>query len=187
MWSWGTFPHHTVVRRPKKVIDESPVPARRGDDRFLSHQPSDMQVSGPGFGGLSSSPPHPPTAPVCGQQTLVPRAITRPSLGSGGARQTVLLPQWISNLEVQMAGVGSSVPFRASAWLFYEMTGTFISALAPFFSFSARLQRQATRQEQGKKAHSPLHPCWAGRPGLCVFQPCPFEPWGLGREHRGPG
>lgn len=35
-----------------------PCPARRGDDRFLSHQPSDMQVSGPGlqrFAFLSSS------------------------------------------------------------------------------------------------------------------------------------
>ena len=29
-------------------------------------------------------------------------------------------------LEVQMAGADSSVPFRASAWLFYEITGTFI-------------------------------------------------------------
>lgn len=35
-------------------------------------------------------------------------------------------------LEVQMAGADSSVPFRASAWLFYEITGTFISGLAPF-------------------------------------------------------
>lgn len=63
------------------------------------------------------------------------------------------------------------------------MTGSFISALAPFFSFPARLQRQATRREQGREACSQLHPCWARRPGRCIFQPHPFEPRRLGREH----
>lgn len=74
-----------------------------------------------------------------------------------------------------MAGVGPSVPFRASACLFYEMTGTFISALAPFFSFSARLQRQTTRPEQGEEARPQLHPHWAGRPGLRGFRRVPLS------------
>lgn len=90
-------------------------------------------------------------------------------------------------LEVQMAGAGSSVPFRASAWLFYEITGAFISALAPFSSFSARLQRRAPRREQGEEAHSRRHPRCAGQPGLRIPQPRPFEPRRLRREHRGPG
>lgn len=56
-------------------------------------------------------------------------------------------------LEVQMAGADSSVPFRASARLFYEITGTFISGLAPFSSFSARLQR---RQRGENKERRPI-------------------------------
>lgn len=84
-------------------------------------------------------------------------------------------------LEVQMAGVGCSEPFRASAWLFYEITGAFISALAPFSSFSARLQRQASRREQGEEAQPRPRPRWAGRPGLRIFPPRPFEPQRLGR------
>lgn len=56
-----------------------------------------------------------------------------------------------------------------------------------FSSFSARLQRQASRREQGEEAHWSPCPRWAGRPGLCIPQPRPFEPWRLGRERRGPG
>lgn len=47
-----------------------------------------------------------------------------------------------------------------------------------FSSFSARLQRQGWRREQGEEAHWCLCPRWAGRPGLCIFQPRPFEPGG---------
>lgn len=135
-----------------------------------------MWVSGPGLQWFSSCRPHPPASPVYDRPAASgPRAIAHPRLGTGGEGQSGLLPRWISNLEVQMAGVGSSVPFRASAWLFYEMTGTFISALAPFFSFSARLQRQTTRQEQGEEARSQLHPHWAGRPGLRIFHHVPLS------------
>lgn len=53
------------------------------------------------------------------------------------------------------------------------------SQLWPHFSsFSARLQRQGWRREQGEEAHWCLCPRWAGRPGLCIFQPRPFEPGG---------
>lgn len=81
--------------------------------------------------------------------------------------------------------------FRASAWLFYEITSAFISALAPFPSFPARLQRHALRQEQGEEAHSRLRPRWAGRPGLHIFKQAPLSleaglrgvlPLGAGRK-----
>lgn len=144
-------------------------------------------IPGPGLWWLSSSPFLQPRERTASRLWFPGRLSPKSRhLGEG---QMGLLPQWVSTacLEVQMAGVGSSVAFRASAWLFYEITDAFISALARISSFPARLQRLATRREQEEEAHSWPHPCWAGRPGLHIFQLHPFEPSRLRREHRGPG
>lgn len=75
-----------------------------------------LQPPGRGWGGMTTGP-GPQASALAGKGGQAPCL---------GGFQTACL-------EVQMAGVGSSVPFRASAWLFYEITGAFISALAPFF------------------------------------------------------
>lgn len=126
----------------------------------------------------------PPACGMCDQLTLVPRH-----------------RHWQGRADRPLALVGFKPPALKCKWqvlaplcLLEHPPGSFMrlqalsSRLWPrFSSFSARLQRQASRREQGEEAHWCLCPRWAGRPGLCIFQPRPFEPWRLGRERRGPG